>query len=119
MGYSRTNDRVTVEMSAEDHRFLQVCLRFSAANMPRDLQPPPDFSAFAQFKRLNDRVTVEMSVNDYAFLALCLGVCSAGLPNADNSPPPNRRVFELMNKLSEGNRQYRPYAVPRSPDGTD
>jgi hypothetical protein len=62
------------------------------------------------YREENGQVVLTMSREDYQSLIYKLGVAGAAALN--HSPENFRRELEFMNRLNEGNPNYRPYEVP-------
>jgi len=66
----------------------------------------------------NGQVILTMSANDWANLLMALGIAAGSL---DPESPMLARVFNLVNRLNQGNPNYRSYRVEdtQSKEGTD
>lgn len=62
------------------------------------------------YREENDQVVLTMSKIDYERVLMCLGA-AAGLAIQGKGPLNSRVVFELTNRLNEGNPHYTPYQV--------
>ena len=65
------------------------------------------------YREENDQVILTMSREDYQMLLIVLGYATGGA--IKDAWTPASRMFELTNRLNEGNPNYQPYEVSPSP----
>lgn len=63
------------------------------------------------YREEQGQIILTLTPNDWANLLMTLGIAAGAL---EPDSPMLNRVFNLVNRLNEGNANFRPYEVPKA-----